>query len=163
MASLVMGYMKSKLPASQPKPEPTEPEHVPERTDESGKFPIYSYSRLAAEDVEDGEGAEESESGEEVSESPEPNEDIECWTPLLDTVKALHLCNTFMVWELNSGKLVLDDDGSNSAVHVFNDLNLALNVMRGKTRRRGLNAREGYVGCVRHSGDWETRVASLLG
>lgn len=142
-------------------PEP-EPEHVPDSSDNSGRFPIFTYSRLAAEDVEDGEEAGE-DAGEGSGESIEPSsDDIQMWTPNLDTVKALHLCGTFMVWELEE-KLVLDDDGSNSAVHVFTSKSLALDVMRGRTRRRGLHAREGYVGSVKHSGDWRERVARLLG
>lgn len=135
-------------------------EHTPESRDDSGRFPIYSYSRLAAEECE--EESVESGAGGEGGESPEPSEGVELWAPNLGQVKALHLCGTFMVWELD-GRLVLDDDGSNSAVHVFTDKSLALSVMRGRTRRRGLHAREGYVGSVKHSGNWRERVERLLG
>ena len=153
--------------AYEPEPEPeTEPEPAPEPTHSAGvvtrlgEFPVYHYSRLKLVEgsIEDTPARETVETQELV----ENMRECQCYVPVPSDVIALHRSGSFLCWELNANLFVIDDEGSQSACHIFSDKQLALNVLRGYTGRRAAKQRDGHIKSYNHSRGWLFKVEEIL-
>lgn len=146
-------------PAPAPEPAP-EPAHQPAVVSRLGEFPVYHYSRMKLTDgmIEDTSARETVETQELVNSMRQ----AQCYVPDASDVVALHRSGSFLCWELNANLFIIDDEGCQSACHIFSCRQLALNVLRGYTGRRAAKKREGHIRSYNHSRGWLFKVEEIL-
>ena len=132
--------------------------HEPESSGEWQGVPCHTYSAM---EMVEGHGTTEGGGG-GASEAVARLVEALTYVPAPGDVEQVHLCGSFICWEIREDLLVVDDSGHSSAVHLFSEKDLALDVLRGRIGRRAARLKEGHIQSFRHTGDWEERVEDAL-